>query len=155
MDEVDSARIHPGQQVKVTIDPFPDQVFSGHVVRVAPYVLDIETQNRTVEVEVELDDAEFASSLLPGTSADVEIILETRDDVLRIPTRTLMEGDSVMLVEDGFLVTRDVSVGLRNWNYVEITGGLSDGEAIVTSLDLADVQPGAMAVAEDGGPSSP
>lgn len=58
-----------------------------------------------------------------------------------------------MLVEDGFLVTREVSVGLRNWNYVEITGGLSDGEAIVTSLDLAEVQPGAMAVAEDGGPA--
>jgi len=153
MDEVDSARIHSGQQVKVTIDPFPDQVFSGRVVRVAPYVLDIETQNRTVEVEVELDDEEFASSLLPGTSADVEIILETRAGVLRIPTRTLMEGDSVMLLEDGFLVTREVSVGLRNWNYVEITGGLSDGEAIVTSLDLAEVQPGAMAVAEDGGPA--
>ncbi len=155
MDEVDSARIHSGQQVKVTIDPFPDQVFSGHVVRVAPYVLDIEAQNRTVEVEVELEDAEFASSLLPGTSADVEIILDTRDDVLRIPTRTLMAGDSVMLVEGGFLVTRDVSVGLRNWDYVEITGGLSDGETIVTSLDLADVQPGAMAVADDGSASSP
>ena len=155
MDEVDSARIHSGQQVKVTIDPFPDQGFSGHVVRVAPYVLDIEAQNRTVEVEVELDDAEFASSLLPGTSADVEIILETRDGVLRIPTRTLMAGDSVMLVEGEFLVTRDVSVGLRNWDYVEITGGLSDGETIVTSLDLAGVQPGAMAVAEDGSASSP
>jgi len=155
MDEVDSARIRADQPVKVTIDPFPDQVFSGRVVRVAPYVLDIEAQNRTVEIEVELDDAQLASSLLPGTSADVEIILETHNDVLRIPTRTLMEGDAVMLVEDGFLVTREVSVGLRNWNYVEITGGLSAGEEIVTSLDRAEVQPGAMAVVENRAASAP
>ena len=148
MDEVDSARIQAGQAVEVTIDPFPDQVFPGRVVRVAPYVLDIEAQNRTVEIEVELDDAEFAASLLPGTSADVEIILKTHERVLRVPTPTLMEGDLVMLVEEGVLVTREVSVGLRNWDYVEITAGLNEGDAIVSSLDRPEVQPGAQAVIE-------
>jgi HlyD family secretion protein len=146
MDEVDSARIASGQPVRVTIDPFPDRTFPGRVVRVAPYVVDIEAQNRTVEVEVELDDDAFAASLLPGTSADVEIILETRHDVLRIPTPTLMEGTAVMVIEDGVLTVRDVDTGLRNWDYVEVTAGLAPGEEIVTTLDRTEVQPGAQAV---------
>ena len=96
MDEVDSARIHAGQPVKLTVDSRPGQDFPAHVVRVAPYVLDLEAQNRTVEIEVELDDPTEANELLPGTSADVEVVLESRDDVLRLPTTALLEGDRPM-----------------------------------------------------------
>ena len=100
MDEVDSAAIRAGQRSKVTIDSYPNREFLGEVVRVAPYVLDVEAQNRTVEIEVELDDKELASSLLPGTSADVEVILDARDRALRIPTSTLLEGNRVALPLD-------------------------------------------------------
>ncbi|HET9225231.1 MAG TPA: efflux RND transporter periplasmic adaptor subunit, partial [Thermoanaerobaculia bacterium] len=82
MDEVDSARIAPGQPVRVTIDAYPGRSFPGRVTRVAPYVLDVEEQNRTVEIEVALDNPD-AVRLLPGTSADVEVILQAREDVLR------------------------------------------------------------------------
>ena len=150
MDEVDSARILSGQPAKITIDSYPDHTYAGQVVRVAPYVLDIEAQNRTVEIEVELDDAEFAASLLPGTSADVEIVLEVHENAIRIPTSTLMEGDSVMVIENGFLATREVRIGLRNWDFIEILEGLSAGEAIVSSLDRPEIQPGAEAVVADG-----
>ena len=145
MDEVDSARVKPGQPVRVTIDPFPDQEFPGRVDRVAPYVLDLEAQNRTVEIEVRLADAEFASTLLPGTSTDVEVILETREDVLRIPTSTLLEGNAVLLLEADVIVRREVQIGLRNWDFVEIRGGLSADDRVVTSLDRLEVQPGAEA----------
>ena len=47
MDEVDSAKVRVEQRAKITIDSHPGQDFPGHVVRVAPYVLDIEAQNRT------------------------------------------------------------------------------------------------------------
>ena len=143
MDEVDSARIHAGQPAKVTIDPFPDQVFPGRVVRVAPYVLDIEAQNRTVEIEVELEVNGVARTLLPGTSSDVEVILEVREDVLRIPTPTLLAGTAVMVIEEAVLVRRPVEVGVRNWDYIEIISGLAAGEEIVSSLDRAEVQVGA------------
>jgi HlyD family secretion protein len=155
MDEVDSARIDTGQKVRVTIDPYPDRTFPGRVVRVAPYVVDIEAQNRTVEIEVELDDDQFAAGLLPGTSADVEVILEVRDNVLRVPTATLMEGSSVMVIENGVLTVRQVQTGLRNWDFVEITEGLSPGDQVVTSLDRAEVQPGAEAVVAGDTASGP
>jgi HlyD family secretion protein len=146
MDEVDSARLHAGLAARITLDPFPDASYEGRVARVAPYVLDVEEQNRTVEIEVVFADADFAATLLPGTSADVEVILEVKDDVLRIPTATLLEGRRVLAVEDGVLVDRPVTVGLRNWDWTEVTGGLEAGEQLVRSLGDTDVVPGARVV---------
>jgi HlyD family secretion protein len=149
MDEVDSASIHVGQRTKVTVDSHPGAEFGGHVLRVAPYVLDIEAQNRTVEIEVGFDDQAFASSLLPGTSADVEVVLEVRGDVLRIPTSALIEGQMVLTPDDGKLVERKVEIGLKNWDYAEVTKGLREGQVVVVSLDRVDVKAGARVEVEE------
>jgi HlyD family secretion protein len=148
MDEVDSARLRTGLPARVGVDSHPGKHFPGHVVRVAAYVLDVEEQNRTVEIEVELDDAAFGATLLPGTSADVEVVLETRDDVLRLPTAGLLSGDKVMVVERGRLAEHVVEVGLRNWDAAEIRAGLAEGDEVVTTLDRADVKPGARVTVE-------
>jgi len=142
MDEIDSGRIDLGLAVRVTVDSRPDETFLGKVTRIAPYVLDIEAQNRTVEIEVELDDPEISISLLPGTSADVEVILQTLENAPRIPTSALFQNDRVLVVEDGKLVEREIETGLRNWDYVEIVSGLEEGEVVVTSLDRAEVEAG-------------
>jgi len=142
MDEVDSSKIHVAQLVRVTLDPFPGQQYQGHVQHIAPYVLDIEEQNRTVEIEVELDDPAFASSLLPGTSADVEVILSVKENVLRIPPSTLFEGNKVFVVEQDALSMRTVEIGMRNWDFVEILDGLSEGDHVVTSLDQEGLEEG-------------
>ena len=149
MDEVDSASVRAGQRAKVTVDSHPGGEFEGRVVRVAPYVLDVEAQNRTVEIEVEFEDAEFASSLLPGTSADVEVVLQVREDVLRIPTSALLEGRRVLLPDDGTLVEREVEIGLKNWDYAEVEGGLAEGQVVVISLDRIDVKEGARVEVEE------
>lgn len=150
MDEVDSAKIQIGQRAKVTLDPYPGRSWSAHVVRVAPYVLDVEAQNRTLEIEVEFDDAEFATHLLPGISADVEVVLEVRENVLRVPTSALLEGGKVLVLSEGTLVERRVEPGVRNWDFTEIRSGVEPGERIVVSLDRAEVKAGARAVAIDG-----
>jgi HlyD family secretion protein len=149
MDEVDSARILTGQQARVTVDSHRDRTFAAQVTRVAPYVLDIEQQNRTVEIEVELTDAEFAATLLPGTSADVEVILRTRDEVLRVPAPALMEGNRVLVFASNLLEERQVEIGLRNWDFAEIVSGLEVGELVVTSLDRVEVKAGAEARVEE------
>ena len=144
MDEVDSGRVHPGQTVRVTIDSHRNQSFPGHVTRVAPYVLDLQEQNRTVEIEVELA-PEVSDRFLPGTSADVEVVLEVHSDALRVPTSALMEGSRVLVLEDGVLTERQLAIDLKNWDFTEVTEGLAEGDAIVTSLDRAEVQAGAEA----------
>jgi HlyD family secretion protein len=115
LDEVDAHRVSANLPARVSLDPFPGKSFPGRVTRVAPYVLDVEQQNRTLEVEVDFDDADFARTLLPGTSADVEVILKVAPDVLRIPAYALLEGDRVLIYEDGRIASRTVKPGMHNW----------------------------------------
>ncbi len=143
MDEVDSGRVRTGQTARVTIDSHRDQSFDGLVTRVAPYVLDLQEQNRTVEIEIELGADSPIEEFLPGTSADVEVILEVKEDALRIPTAALMEGSRVLMVTDGELTERSLTTGLKNWDFVEVIDGLAEGDSIVTSLDRAEVKAGA------------
>jgi HlyD family secretion protein len=141
MDEADSARIQPGQPVRVSIDSYPGRSFAGSVQRIAPYVLDREEQNRTVEIEVGFGEPPDVR-LLPGTSADVEVILEARENVLRVPTPALLEGNKVLVVENGKLAERRLEIGLKNWDWTEVRSGLAAGDAVVTSLDNPDLKPG-------------
>jgi HlyD family secretion protein len=145
MDEVDSGRVRKGQSARVSVDSQPGRHFPAHVVEVAPYVLDRLEQNRTVELELELDDASAASGLLPGTSADAEVILSAKDDVLRVPTQALLEGARALVLERGRLVERALKVGLHNWDWSEVVSGLAAGELVVTSLDRPEVKAGARA----------
>lgn len=152
MDEVDAPKIHPGQPVRITLDALPKQVLPGKVRRVAPYVSAVEKQARTVDIEVDFEKPEQIKGLLVGYSADAEIILGGRDKVLRIPTAALQEGGRVLVYnpETGKLEERKVKTGLANWEYTEITEGLSAGERIVTSLEKEGVKAGASAT-----PSTP
>jgi HlyD family secretion protein len=145
MDEVDSARVRKGQVARVTVDSHRGQHFAAHVVEVAPYVVDRLEQNRTVEIELELDDAEMAGTLLPGTSADAEVILSAHEGVLRVPTSALLEGGKVLVLASGRLVERSLELGIRNWDFSEVTGGLEAGARVVVSLDRAEVKAGARA----------
>jgi len=148
IDEVDAPAVREGQSAFVTMDAFPDKRFAGVVRRVAPYVLDQEKQARTVEIEVEITDR-GNSNLLPGYSADVEVLLDARDEVLRIPTQVIMEGGRVMVLNaEGILESRQVSRGLANWEHTEIVDGLVVGERVVLSVDREGVVEGAAAVAE-------
>jgi len=146
IDEVDAPRVREGMPARVTLDAFRDRSFPAHVRRVAPYVLDTEKQARTVEVEAEVDDMGGAL-LLPGYSADVEVILAERADVLRVPTRALLEGRRVYLLEDGRIREREVTTGLGNWEYTEVTGGLEAGARVVISIDREGLADGVPAVA--------
>lgn len=144
IDEVDAANIKVGQTARITLDAIKGRVFPGKVRRIAPYVLEIEKQARTVEVEVEFVEPPKGQNLLIGYSADVEIVHDRRDDVLRIPTQAMLEGKKVLRYgADGTLEQRTVKTGLSNWDQTEITGGLAEGDRIVISLDRPGVKAGA------------
>lgn len=148
IDEVDAPAVRKGQSAVVTMDAFADQDFPGVVRRVAPYVLDQEKQARTVEIEVEIT-RRGDSNLLPGYSADVEVLLETREDVLRVPSQLIIEGNRVMVLNgSGTLESRDIVRGLANWEFTEILDGVSEGELLVLSVDREGVVEGAAAVPE-------
>ena len=146
IDEVDAPEIKAGMTARISLDAFGKEYFEGRVRRVAPYVLDLEKQARTVDVEVDFLSRRDNANMLPGYTADVEVILDTRPSVLRIPTEALAEGNRVFLHDpdgDAILETT-VTTGLSNWKYTEIAGGLESGQRVVTSVDRDGVEDGAL-----------
>jgi HlyD family secretion protein len=150
MDEIDAPKIKPGQTARIRLDAHPGRVFAGTVRRVAPYVTAVEKQARTVDVEVDFAKPDEARGLLVGYSADVEILLEARADVVRVPTATLQEGNRVLRLDPatGKLEARRIKPGLANWEYTEVLDGLASGDRIVVSLEKEGVKPGAQVVEE-------
>ncbi len=141
IDEVDAAHIRAGQTARITLDAIKGKTYLGRVRRVAPYVLELEKQARTVEVEVEF--IKPPDNLLVGYSADVEIVHTRHENVLRIPTQALLEGKNVLRYRsDGVLESPTVQTGLANWEQTEIVSGLKAGDQIVLSLDQAGIKAG-------------
>jgi HlyD family secretion protein len=147
IDEVDAPQVKTGLRARISLDAFTEQYFDGVVRRVADYVLDVEKQARTVDVEVEFSNPQDLERLLAGYSADVEVILGARPDALRVPTEAVLEDTRVyvFLPEEGLLETRSVRTGMSNWDYTEVISGLEAGEQVVTSVDRAGVEDGAAA----------
>jgi HlyD family secretion protein len=155
LDEIDIGRVREGLPARVTLDPYRGRVWQGVVTRVSPVVNDIREQNRTLDVEVEMKPDPAAPLPKPGTSADIEIILDQHEDVLRVPTNAVIEGKHVLLLEKGVAVSRPVKTGLRNWDWTEVTDGLSEGGAVITSLEKQGVKAGARLVARAPGGAAP
>lgn len=144
IDEVDAPLIKTGMAACVSLDAFPEKRCSGTVSRIAPYVLEKEKQARTVEVEVKLTDPKDLKELLPGYSADIEVLLSSKPEALRVPAEAVMENNRVLLINaDGLLEARGFQPGLSNWNTVEVLSGLKLGDKIVKSIGQDGVTAGA------------
>ena len=151
MDEVDAPKIAAGQTVRISFDALPKQSFPGKVKRVAPYVSAVEKQARTVDIEATLDAGQTPPRLLVGYSADVEVVLAARDQVVRVPSSALQEGGRVLLAgPDGTLQERQIKAGLANWEFTEVLEGLAAGDKVVTSLEREGVKAGARVTLEQG-----
>lgn len=146
IDEVDAPQIKTGMSACVSLDAFAEKRCSGTVSRIAPYVLEKEKQARTVEVEVKLTDPKDLKGLLPGYSADIEVLLESKPQALRVPAEAVLDNNRVLLMhEDGLLEERSFKPGLVNWNTVEVLSGLNVGDKVVLSVGKEGVVAGAYA----------
>lgn len=145
IDEVDAPQVKVGMPVRITLDAFKNHPFPGKVRRVAPYVLDIEKQARTVDMEVDFDNTASEQSLLPGYSADVEIILNVKNDVTRVPTEAIFDNDHVLLYhsDSSTLEDRQIKMGISNWISTEVLSGLKVGDKVVTSAKREGLVDGA------------
>ncbi len=149
IDEVDAPQIKTGMTACVTLDAFAGKRCSGTVSRIAPYVLEKEKQARTVEVEVKLTDPKDLNELLPGYSADIEVLLAGKPNALRVPAEAVIDKHKVLLLQDdGVLAERIFKPGLANWNYVEVLEGLQPGDQVVLSVGQDGVTAGAKARAK-------
>jgi HlyD family secretion protein len=154
IDEVDAADIRLGMQALISLDAYGNRHFQGRVRRIADYVLDREKQARTVDVEVTFVQDPEDGQLLAGYSADIEVVIEKHEDVLRIPTEAVIEDSRVYVYEpqSATLQLREISIGIANWDYTEVMDGLGQDEKVVTNVDNPDLFDGAPATLKEATP---
>lgn len=144
IDEVDAPSIKQDMSARITLDAFKEHPFPGRVRRVAPYVQDIEKQARTVDIEVDFTNVIGEQGLLPGYSADVEVLLNVKQDTMRIPTEAVIDENKVYVLnpESHIINKKEITTGIGNWIHTEVLSGLQVGETIVTSATIEGLSDG-------------
>ncbi len=152
IDERDAGRLEVGMPVRITVDTYPGVVWPSRLSRISPVVEEAKEQNRTQEIESDLPADSTKPRPKPGMTTDVEVVLERREKVLRVPTFAVIDGQRVFAIEKGRAVSRSVKVGLRSWEWSEILSGLREGERVITSLDRPGLKESVPVRARPSGP---
>jgi HlyD family secretion protein len=137
VNESDMAGVRAGIPISFTVSAFPGKTFTGQVLGVQP----VGSQNQnvvtyTVNCSVDPTDA----PLLPGMTASVTLVSDSRADVVLVPSSALQFAQSqgappssVLVVgQDGLVTTRAVSTGLTDGRQTEVISGLQPGEVVAT-----------------------
>ncbi len=137
--EADIARVKLGDAATITFDALGSEViFEGEVVRIAlaETVREGVPTYKTTIVITEIPTSEL--TVRPGMTAEIDITTDERNDVLMVPTRSIISrGDRryVRLVQGADYVERPVSVGLRgSFGMTEVTDGLAEGDTVVVYI---------------------
>ncbi len=156
VDEADIGQVRDGQGVRFTVDSYPGETFAATVRQIRKAAT--ETQN-VVSYLVILDVDNKQGKLLPGMTANVEIITGVRQNVVRAPTTALRfrpksgdrpkdkapaTGTSYIFIAtaDPYKPTRRVlKLGLQGEDFVEVTGGLKPGEKVLLRSRSTEKKP--------------
>jgi membrane fusion protein (multidrug efflux system) len=126
--EKDFSRIRVGQPAHIRVEAFPNERFEAAVARLRPTV---DAATGTFTVTLEVDGREM---LRPGMFASVFLKTQTRDQATVIPRDALVLdslGDTVYVMENGQAERREVKLGLRDEDSVEVSEGLAEGDLLV------------------------
>lgn len=138
-DEANAAEISVGQKARINLDVYRDRDFQGKVVYISPVVSINPDLSRTLDVKIRV--LEERERFMAGMSADVTILVDEKDDVIFVPSESLIRERFAYVVEKGRAVRREVEPGLGNWNTREIIRGLNLNDVLITSVSargLAD-----------------
>lgn len=143
IDEVDLPKVKVGLPARVKVLAIRKEPFAARVRKVIPFVSSTREQDRTSEIELDIDSEGL---LLPaGASADIEVITETKDDVLTITSRALLgrgRDRYVYVLEGSRLAKRPVQVGIYGYTVSEIVSGLSPSDKVVLPSDKFELTDG-------------
>ncbi len=133
--EQDIGLVKAGAAAKIRINAYPDKVFSGRVTYVYPT---LKAETRTVPVRVELANAGLL--LKPAMFAEVELAVSARGAVVSVPVSAVIDSGrrQIVLIEqgEGRFEPREVKLGARSDQDVEVLDGLMDGERVVVAANF-------------------
>ena len=132
VDEVDIGKIKVGQKATFTVDSFPSREFTGKVVAIYPKAV-IQENVVTYDVVVEIT-GDSNDVLRPEMTASVTLRLDAREGVLAVPAKAVKRerGKSVVyLLNNGRPQQREVKVGWKDSQWIEIVSGLEEGQTVL------------------------
>ncbi|MDE0044105.1 MAG: HlyD family efflux transporter periplasmic adaptor subunit, partial [Candidatus Poribacteria bacterium] len=108
INEVEISKVEVGQEAEIRVETYNDQVFKGRVSEISPGAIIPQqgVQNTVITFEVDVEILEATSELLPGMSADVDIIVFKRSDVLQLPIEAVINPE--VLTVKATLTGRDL-----------------------------------------------
>lgn len=122
--------IKKGMEGQVTCDSLADHGFTGKVSMINPYV---NTDTRTVRVEISIDNKAANYMLKPGMFARVLFVQKSAANALSIPTEAIRKDGSVFAVRNGKAESVKISTGVVQDNNTQVTFGLNEGDKVITS----------------------
>jgi len=131
ISETELSKVRVGQSAKMTFDALPNVTATGMVAAIDPaatIVMGVVNYKATITLE------QPVAGLLSAMTADMEILTDSRVDVLVVPRRALVkvnESYQVKVLQDEKVVEKTVEVGLLGDTDAEIISGLSEGEQVI------------------------
>jgi RND family efflux transporter MFP subunit len=136
--EQDIGAVRLGARATVKINAYPDKTFAAALTYIYP-TLNAET--RTVPVRLELSNP--GGLLKPGMFAQLELAVGAKARVLTVPVSAVIDSGARQLAlvqvgdaSEGRFEPREVKLGARSENYLEVLSGLREGELVVTSANF-------------------
>jgi len=150
--EADIGKIKNGMKATFTVDAYPNDTFHGIVKQVR---LNPETTDNVVMYTVIIEVNNESKKLLPGMTAFVTVITNTRENVLRLPNTTIqfkpnaflrknlvgpiptgLKGDEAVVytLEENGIRAHIVKLGLTNVTYSEVLNGINEGDKIISEF---------------------
>lgn len=139
-DEANAAELKLGQHARLSLDAYRETEFPGEVEYISPVVTVNPDLSRTLNVKVRV--VENQDKFIPGMSADVVVLVDEKTDALFVPSEALVRQRYLYVIENGIARRREVKSGIGNWKTMEILDGVKEGETIVTSVSIKELQDG-------------
>jgi HlyD family secretion protein len=134
VDETDIGIVTPGQKAMISVDAYPGKTFTGNVVRIAPKGR-VERTITIFDVTVEVEDKD-KSMLRPMMTANAEVLIDLRKNVLLVPSEAIRVRDDetgVYRITEDIPLWSPVKTGQSDGIHTELLGDIQEGEEVVVS----------------------
>lgn len=133
--EQDIAWVKPGAKAKVKINAYPDKSFEGTISYVYPT---LKAETRTIPVRIDLPNPN--NQLKPGMFAQLELPTAAKGAVVTVPNSAVIDSGTrqIVLVQarEGRFEPRDVKLGARSDERIEVLDGVREGEQVVVAANF-------------------
>jgi RND family efflux transporter MFP subunit len=126
-----AGQVYAGRQLSFSVDALPGKTFQGKIARLSPAV---STETRSLAIEAEIENR--ANELRPGYFARAQVVVEPGAKAVVVPAKAVVAYVGVLkvfVVEKDHAVERQVKLGTKLGDLVEITDGVRPGELVITT----------------------